>query len=101
MTERLDDFYCEQIWPGNLRQLNAHLLRKKVLSRSKKWDIDQTDIALKQNSVDAQKVQFDWCSLEEMKRNYAQKVYFFNKNNLNVASNILDITPKTLKRLVV
>jgi transcriptional regulator of acetoin/glycerol metabolism len=99
MTESLVDFYCQQAWPGNLRQLNAHLMRKKVLSLSHKLDLDQHDLVLKQALAhDNEKI--EWCSLEVMKRNYAQKIYTLNKNNLTVTSNILHITPKTLKRLV-
>jgi transcriptional regulator with AAA-type ATPase domain len=99
VTQTLVDFYCAQTWPGNLRQLNAHLMRKKVLGLSQKLDLDQHDLVLKQ-AVTGDNVQYEWSSLEEMKKNYAQKIYTLNKNNLAVASNILEITPKTLKRLV-
>jgi hypothetical protein len=74
-------------------------MRKKVMSLSHKLDIDQHDLMLKQ-SVMSDNIQLEWSSLETMKRNYAQKIYTINKNNLVVTSNILNVTTKTLKRLV-
>lgn len=101
IKEDLVNFYFRCPWPGNFRQLQAHLNKKLVMSKGKKMLLDQSDYELlteQNDSIDL--FNEDFKTLDQVKRNYSLKVYLKCSKNLKKASQLLDISPNTLKAFV-
>jgi transcriptional regulator with PAS, ATPase and Fis domain len=102
ISERLIDFYKTLPWPGNVRQLRGHLDLKAIKSRTKKIDFDDSDDALLAMSSDLTFFQ-EFASvkpMEEMKRDYAQRVYLMLNQNLVRTAKELKVNVKTLKNWI-
>lgn len=101
-TAKLIDFYQTLPWPGNIRQLKGHLEKKKLISNSRKLDFDELDDELLKLSSSLFSIEnvVKNMTMEEVKINYAKKVFFQCNKNLTLASSKLGISHKLLKRLV-
>jgi transcriptional regulator with PAS, ATPase and Fis domain len=94
----LIEFYKKCPWPGNIRQLNAHLMKKKILSDGKRFFIDAEDKALLSlESLKVKKNEYEIVTLEQMKINYCYEVYLSLDSNLTRAAQTLSISTNTLK----
>ncbi len=101
LSDELISFYQECSWPGNIRQLQSHLLRKKIMAGGKKILRDKTDFdLLSDNKIISQSEINYFKSLEEIKMDYCLNVFMKLDKNLKKASKMLDISPNTLKALL-
>lgn len=101
ISYRLKEFYKTLPWPGNIRQLLGHLNKKVQLSNGRKLDFDELDEALISTSCDLTKLSEDhFISMKELKRKYAQLVFYRLGQDLLKSSSSLGITPKTMKTLL-
>lgn len=97
------DYYQKQSWPGNYRQLKAHLQRKLAqenLGRHFYFDNhDQMLLKIYQPKLTLEK--FDKLpTLVEQKKNYAKLIYQKMLGDLNLTASILQISVKTLRSLI-
>jgi transcriptional regulator with AAA-type ATPase domain len=94
----LIEFYIKCPWPGNIRQLNAHLMKKKILSDGKRFFIDAEDKALlSSESLKAKSSKDKILTMEQMKINYCYEVYLSLDSNLTRAAQTLEVSTNTLK----
>lgn len=100
LDSRLIEFYQSLPWPGNLRQLKGHLLKKKALSKNNKLFFDHNDDLLINQSSSLSAFSEKIHTLDEVKKAYAQKVFYQSDNNLKLSSEKLKISRKTLRRLL-
>lgn len=94
----LIQFYSTCAWPGNIRQLNSHLIKKKIFSNGKKFVIDETDKELLSENLNVTKLKpEEILPMEKMKTNYCYDVYLKADRNITKTARILDMSPNTLK----
>jgi len=93
------NFYKDYSWPGNLRQLYAHL-KKKMITGGRCLSFDMYDQSLMQSNIKVDLKDPDFKSLDEIKQLYVKKVYFSMNNDRNIAAKILKIHPKTVEKLL-
>lgn len=94
-------YYQTLEWPGNFRQLKAHLEKKVILGKGKKIIYDHLDEGLDENS-NIENVYFyekRFSTLKIAKYQYCQKVLAYYNQNLKTASHILGISMKTLREI--
>lgn len=96
--EDLIQFYSTCTWPGNIRQLQSHLIKKKIFSDGKKFIIDETDKELLADNLNVTKLApEDIMPMEKMKTNYCYDVYLKADKNIKKTAKILEMSPNTLK----
>lgn len=91
----LSEFYSNCQWPGNIRQLKSHLIKKKILSEGKKIVFDEVDKELIQDKVEANNEKI--ISLEKVKLNYCHDIFLKMDKNITKTAKILELCPNTLK----
>lgn len=91
----LISFYSTCEWPGNIRQLQSHLMKKKILSDGKKLIFDDMDkelvtakITLESNNIQP---------LEKIKIDYCHQVYLKMDRNITKTAKTLELCHNTLK----
>ena len=96
--EDLIQFYSACAWPGNIRQLHSHLIKKKIFSDGKKFIIDDTDKELLSENLNITRLDpEDILPMEKMKTNYCYDVYLKADRNVAKTAKILEMSPNTLK----
>lgn len=101
ISEELIKLYQNCPWPGNIRQLISHLMKKKILSNGKKIIIDNLDHELLNDKMVASGFENNQLkSLEEIKMDYCLNVFVRVDKNFSRASKVLDISPNTLKAIL-
>lgn len=96
--EDLIQFYSTCAWPGNIRQLHSHLMKKKIYSDGKKFIIDETDRELLAENFNVKKLNpEDILTMEKMKTNYCYDVFLRAGKSISKAAKILEMSPNTLK----
>ncbi len=102
LTKGLVDFYKTLPWPGNFRELKGHLEKKVILSQTRKLDFDKVDEQLitKSSELLSFVESESWPCLEEVKKEYCKKVYYYFNQNIKLSSSKLGINTKTLKRIL-
>lgn len=101
ITSSLLELYRSYSWPGNIRQLIGHLEKKKACMKGRKIDHDMLDdVLFSEDEFIPMESRCGFSSLKEIKKSYAKKVYFELGRNIQQASNILEISPNTLRSLV-
>lgn len=101
LDTKLKEFYQTLPWPGNIRQLNATLKRKRVIAKSRKLTFDEYDDEFISQSSELSNINLDSVkSMDEVKKVYAKKVFEDHEFNYTIASKKLGISRKTLKRLM-
>lgn len=94
----LVQFYSTCSWPGNIRQLHSHLIKKKIFSNGKKFVIDETDKDLLSDSFNVTKLRpEEILPMEKMKTNYCYDVYLKADKSITKTAKILEMSPNTLK----
>jgi transcriptional regulator with PAS, ATPase and Fis domain len=101
-TPRLMEFYQTLAWPGNLRQLLGHLEKKKILSKSEKFDFDYMDEELLLQSSDLMSLDknAEILPMEQFKINYIKKVIGLCDGNIALAARRLEVNHKTVKGIL-
>lgn len=102
ISSRLLSFYETLPWPGNLRQLLGHLEKKKILSKTLKFDFDQLDEGLLLESSDLMSItgNSDIVPLKELKEDYIKKVLLLCDGNISLTAKKLHLTEKTIKTAI-
>ena len=101
LCEDLIKYYQDCQWPGNIRQLLSHLNKKKILSLGKKIILDHLDYDLLKDKGEVGGFEAHQLKpLEEIKMDYCLNVYMKTDKNYARASKLLDISPNTLKSLL-
>ena len=96
--DELIEFYSKCQWPGNFRQLKAHLLKKKFLSGGKRFLMDDEDRnLLVDESLPRISSDVEVMTMEKMKTNYCYEVYLKMDKNITKTAKILELSPNTLK----
>ena len=85
-------------WPGNARQLLGHLEKKRVMLGGKMaWD--EMDISLKHSNLESF-LPSNVIPMHKWKQNYAMRILERFDGNIKKASDILQISQNTLRKLV-
>ena len=100
VSPSLLDFYQQQCWPGNLRQLYSHLDKKVELATGKYLEFNLEDESLLEHNLSTIVQLEEFRSLQEVKESYIKRVYLKSNSNLTVASKYLKVAPNTVKRVV-
>lgn len=101
-SNRLIEFYQTLPWPGNIRQLQGHLEKKKILSKSRKLDFDELDedLIVRSSSLSTLVMDDKFETLETIKLGYVMKVFSrYNHDKLKTCKT-LSISRKTLNRML-
>lgn len=99
---KLIEFYTTLPWPGNYRQLKSHLERKKILSKAGRFDFDETDECLLEQSSELHEInehQSDF-SLAEIKNAYVKKVFYQCDKNFIAAAKKLQISTRSIRNVI-
>jgi DNA-binding NtrC family response regulator len=103
LEKRLESYYMEQLWPGNLRQLFGHLKRKSVIHPGGHlvWGSEDDELLKvlpfkERCSFDRVKVR----TLEKVKEDYCYRTYLYNEKNLSQTARQLCISKNTLKKIL-
>ena len=102
-TNKLIEFYQTLPWPGNIRQLQGHLEKKKALSPSRKFDFDELDGELIAQSSSLFKLNPQdnhFLSLHTVQKNYVAKVFSYLNQDLGKTAQALRISNRRLKRML-
>jgi DNA-binding NtrC family response regulator len=102
LTKSLMDFYETLAWPGNLRQLFGHLDKKRVLSKSSKFDFDHLDEELLLQSSDLTSLDdtLELIPMEEVKLDYVKRALAICQGNVAMTARKLRLTEKTVRSLI-
>ncbi len=101
ISEDLIKYYQDCPWPGNIRHLLSHLNKKKIFSNGKKIILDHLDHdLLKDQSEVSNFSAHQLRPLEEIKMDYCLNVFMKTDKNVMRASKLLDISPNTLKAML-
>lgn len=96
--KELIQFYVTCKWPGNIRQLQSHLAKKKILSDGKKLIFDKIDKELLFEKISVDKIDSnDIFPLEKVKVDYCHEVYLKLDKNITRTAKTLELCPNTLK----
>ena len=96
--KELIDFYSTCKWPGNIRQLQSHLMKKKILSDGRRIIFDEMDKELIGEQTGMEKFDSkEILSLDEMKTRYCYDVFLNSDKNITRSAKILKLCPNTLK----
>lgn len=99
IEKELLSFYQNCSWPGNIRELKAHLQKKAVMSAGKKFILNEVDLEL----VELNKIlitENKILTLEQVKIRHVLDVYYHCNQNLIETSKLLDICPNTVRSLI-
>lgn len=92
--------YQQLSWPGNIRQLQGHLLKKHIINPMGllRWDESDDQMALSATHISGLLNQ-DYLSLRELKKVYSQVVLARCHHHYATAAKILKISVNTLKNM--
>lgn len=101
-SSRLIEFYQTLPWPGNIRQLQGHLDKKKILTKSRKIDFDELDedLIMRSSSLSTLILDDKFETLETIKLGYVLKVYSRYAHDKDKTCKVLSISRKTLNRML-
>ena len=98
VSRELVDFYKGCEWPGNFRELTAHLRRKKYSQSSLRLTFDEFDkfLPTKASALDLV-TEAGFIRMEDHKKKYAKQVLSFYRGNIVDASKVLGVSYNTMK----
>lgn len=102
LPQDLIEFYQTLPWPGNIRQLKAHLDKKKLLSVNNKMSFDELDEKLMTQSndlFDISETLVKELTMSELKFQYVQGMLQKYKNNKSAVAKILGISTRSVKNI--
>lgn len=99
----LRTFYLNQRWPGNIRQLRSHFLRKCLKNTKQTYlKLDEIDAQLLPVNIFLEEKEDEMvATLEQVKRDYCSKVFLNSQGSYELASRKLGIAISTLRRMLV
>ena len=100
LSQDLINFYLRLDWPGNFRQLRAHLEAKIILSKAKYLKLDNSDLLLGKDNHYFEKAINDnqIVKLSDLKRWYIKHILVLYRGDVKRASRILGISENTVRR---
>jgi transcriptional regulator with PAS, ATPase and Fis domain len=96
VTSELKDFYKGCPWPGNLRQLKGHLVKKKFYSEGRSLFINEIDYKLMKMPVELS-CDDNVIPFRVVKQNYYRKVFWECQRDYALTARKLDISITSLK----
>lgn len=96
LSDDLISYYEKMSWPGNIRQLKSHLVKKKIFAHGKKFIFDKFDEELCERTVQDQ-TNAHLVPLEKIKFEYCLNAYFKMGKNIRQTSKALQISENTLR----
>lgn len=98
IDDDLINFYSTCSWPGNIRQLKSHLLKKKIFSNGKKIIMNESDNILVSENMESRVLELEnILPIEEVKENYCRNVYLKYNRNIVQTARALKMSPNTLR----
>ena len=99
-SKDLIDYYIQRQWPGNIRQLKAHLLRKIYENLKISFiRLSELDEELIESDFHSAWNNENTLSLSEIKAKYCQRVLMKSSGSIGIAAKKLGISTRTLRRL--
>ncbi|MBF0363527.1 MAG: sigma 54-interacting transcriptional regulator [Oligoflexia bacterium] len=116
-TKELRAFYASLYWPGNLRELIAHIKKKKIFTKGRKLHYDQLDQELLNNKLNLQhlrassegkskklsksfEIDDQFYTLEEIKIRAILKAYYHFDCNLNYTAKVMNVSTNTIRKII-
>jgi len=97
ISAKLITFYQSLPWPGNIRQLDSHLNKKRIYAQDKRIDFDTLDESLICQSQNLLKIEPEVLTMNDMKKEYFKKVYSLCDSNPHLTAKKLRISQKVVK----
>lgn len=97
--DELISYYEKMKWPGNIRQLKSHLVKKKIFANGKKFVFDKFDEELCERTVQDQSFGH-LVALEKIKYEYCLNAYFKMGKNIRQTSRALQVSENTLRAIL-
>ena len=97
LSPELEDFYLNFSWPGNYRQLRSHFEKKFLIQKGIYWRFDDHDMCLLNPNCDIRNIPS--LTMKEYKILLAKKIFYRCEGDFKKASNLLNVTESTLKKL--
>ncbi len=96
IDQALMAFYLKQDWPGNIRQLRSHLMKKKIAASGKKIIFGREDEEMAAERALPRELS-ELESLEMVKVSYCYSTYMKLGQNLAKTAEVLELSTNTLK----
>jgi archaellum biogenesis ATPase FlaH len=96
ISDELISYYEKIYWPGNIRQLKSHLIKKKIFAQGKKIIFNNFDEGLQVSNVKT----VNSCNLyplQQVKYEYCLGAYFKMGKNIKETAKLLQISQNTLR----
>lgn len=100
---KLKSFYHGYEWPGNIRQINAHIKKKKIKSKGSLLtycEIDEALLKLTCKSNLVSDIEENLPSYRELKYQYFLKVYNRCHQNVKATSKLLKVSDQTVRSVL-
>lgn len=102
ISGKLLEFYEKYSWPGNIRQLKAHLDKKIIFSKGQKIIFDKWDSDLVSSGLDremSEVFEYNELTFSELKTSYFLRTYY-QLGSYQAASKKLGIAERTLRKFL-
>jgi transcriptional regulator of acetoin/glycerol metabolism len=93
----LISLYQSLSWPGNIRQLKAHLEKKFISSSGTRLIADELDYKLLKEKADVIPLESEFITIEELKYKYSLMTFYQLNKNLKKTSDVLGVCQSTLR----
>ncbi len=101
LDEEALELYQRCPWPGNVRQLLGHLEKKRFMGNGPRLGVGPHDeMLLNQMPTPTWSAHGGVMTMQQVKRDYAQKVLRLCEGKVAEASKILDLAPSTVRQIV-
>lgn len=101
LSQQLETYLQSKPWPGNYRQLIGFLERKRALTPGSYLCVSENDDeCFSADFLKAKNLESNIMTLDELKSNYARKIYRRLGSNLKLTARTLDISPNTLRKFL-
>ena len=101
LSSALKDFYLQYSWPGNCRQLYAHLELKQHTFAGKYWTLDDCDRQLLEDSLQLDhSFTEDVIPLRQLKKDYVSNIFHQTNCSFEQTSKLLQIAPNTVRNIL-
>lgn len=102
LSQQLELYLQSKTWPGNYRQLIGFLERKRALTSASYLCVAESDEECFGSDLKRPRnLETNIMTLDELKSNYARKIYRRLGSNLKLTARTLDISPNTLRKFLV
>lgn len=100
ISKELVSFFKDLAWPGNIRQLQGHLKKKKLTSKTRYLYLDDVDLVLLKNDFEIQNNLTDFKKFKDVKYDYFLGTYHRYANDIKVSAKALGVTTETVRSVL-